>query len=342
MIVLSSRLPEKRFAKAATGCRESKIMKVENMEKKVFRKIMFGVLALTVMVTLVFVHPASSQRAFQTVRICNDGTIDPASTPIQRMGDKYVFTGDVNAAIIIEKGNIVIDGSGYTLKGPYNGTRTDEWMIGQGPDAAPTNGSLWTTGIDFDVVTKPNNVTIKNLNIWNFYIGMYVWTFNNTISDNSVTENIVGILLSGDSNTIMDNNIADNDEGIFFGVNNPAQVLLHIVLTGNSFVNNGVHFSGCTCQEYNETEAIHTWDNGERGNFWSNYNGTDANRDGLGDTPYVIDIKNQDRFPLMKNMLTPLNSGSELSNETIVIVTISLASVITVSLALKRRKLTKR
>jgi len=36
------------------------------------------------------------------------------------------------------------------------------------------------------------------------------------------------------------------------------------------------------------------------GNYWSDYNGTDDNGDGIGDTPYIIDADNQDKYPLMK------------------------------------------
>src|SRR5437867_3857194 len=39
------------------------------------------------------------------------------------------------------------------------------------------------------------------------------------------------------------------------------------------------------------------WDNGTAGNFWSDYTGTDANGDGFGDTPYVIDADSQDNHP---------------------------------------------
>jgi hypothetical protein len=41
------------------------------------------------------------------------------------------------------------------------------------------------------------------------------------------------------------------------------------------------------------------WDNGSIGNYWSWYKGVDANGDGIGDTPYVINAEAQDRYPLM-------------------------------------------
>jgi len=47
------------------------------------------------------------------------------------------------------------------------------------------------------------------------------------------------------------------------------------------------------------TQVSHKWDNGSQGNYWADYNGTDANGDGIGDVPYVIDANNQDNYPLM-------------------------------------------
>jgi hypothetical protein len=47
--------------------------------------------------------------------------------------------------------------------------------------------------------------------------------------------------------------------------------------------------------------SMNAWDDGypSCGNYWSDYNDTDLNGDGIGDTPYIIDTNNTDRYPLM-------------------------------------------
>ena len=47
------------------------------------------------------------------------------------------------------------------------------------------------------------------------------------------------------------------------------------------------------------------WDNGIKGNYYSDYNGIDSNNDGIGDTPYNVSGSGgpQDRYPLMQMYL---------------------------------------
>ncbi len=274
------------------------------------------------------------------IRIQSDGSINPSNVPIQRNGDFYTFMGDICGTLVVDKANIVIDGAGHVLQGTFNGTRTDSWVVGQGPDQKMDNETLWTMGIDFGVENRPCNLTVRNLNIRNFYIGMYVWTSNNTIACNSVTDNIVGVLLSGDYNNITDNYIARNGQGVFFGVNTPGKQPLKIVLAGNSLLDNDVQFSGCYCEGYNSEELIHTWDDGKKGNYWSDYNGTDSNGDGLGDTPYVVDILNQDRYPLMQISAIPPTAKTALRTpfEVIILVFASAAIAVVAVIAYRKRE----
>ena len=57
--------------------------------------------------------------------------------------------------------------------------------------------------------------------------------------------------------------------------------------------------------------TLNFWDNGREGNYWDDYNGADANGDGIGDTPYVIDADNIDHYPLM--------APYDIENDTIVL-----------------------
>jgi len=113
----------------------------------------------------------------------------------------------------------------------------------------------------------------------------------NTLEANVVTSQGTGIFLNlAANNTIKNNLIANNQKGIY---------LWGYPTLGNSFFHN--NFINNTYQAYGEYISSNSWDDGypSGGNYWSDYNGTDANHDGIGDTPYIINGTNQDRYPLM-------------------------------------------
>jgi nitrous oxidase accessory protein NosD len=200
----------------------------------------------------------------------------------------------------VQKSNITIDGAGFTLRGPLTAYEINtQQILGLGPNATIT--VPYIIGLDFNA--SVGDVTVKNLNIRNFSIGLYVRTTHNVIVDNAFSDNIVGVLFSGSANNITKNYIADNRQGLFFGFeqidHNAGNIPSDITISDNGFVKNEVQLSGCVCKIYNFSESKHTWDNGKIGNYWSNYNGTDQDHDGIGDTPYVIDVLNMDNYPLI-------------------------------------------
>jgi parallel beta-helix repeat protein len=252
-----------------------------------------------------FSSSTTSAAATTTFFIQPDGTINPSNVPILRDGDVYTFTGNVTDPILIQKSNVTLDGAGYYLIGPLTlAERKSEPILGLGPN---TQLVPYIIGIDCD--KNVNGLTIKNLNVEDFNVGVYIRTTKNTLIDNSVSGNTVGVLLSGSANTITKNYIFDNEMGLFFGfeqVNgSAANIPADIEISKNSFINNTHQLTGCVCKVYNFSEAIHSWDNGKKGNYWSNYNGTDANNDGIGDTYYRIDVLNQDRYPLIASPAQP-------------------------------------
>ncbi|MGQ9625202.1 MAG: NosD domain-containing protein, partial [Candidatus Bathycorpusculaceae bacterium] len=129
-------------------------------------------------------------------------------------------------------------------------------------------------------------------------------SLNNTVAANTVNFNLYGIALKGEAsyNTIVNNTIADNSYGIFLSIDQYEYTPYGNEIYHNNFIGNTV------LQAYDE--GANTFDNGypSGGNYWSNYTGTDeftgpyqneTGSDGIGDTPYIINIDSQDNYPLM-------------------------------------------
>ena len=124
---------------------------------------------------------------------------------------------------------------------------------------------------------------------------------NNSISNNTCSlNNDEGIRLWFSKNNSISNNTCSNNE---YGISlwDSSNNLIYL----NSFINNAYNVDSYESTNiWNSTEKI-TYTYGRRtytrylGNYWSDYTGTDADRDGIGDTPYLID-GDRDRYPLMK------------------------------------------
>ena len=70
-------------------------------------------------------------------------------------------------------------------------------------------------------------------------------------------------------------------------------------ITKNNYINNIEQLPSGEWEWYAKTFGYNGSQNIINQNYWNDYNGTDSNGDGLGDTPYIINEDNQDNNPLM-------------------------------------------
>ena len=114
---------------------------------------------------------------------------------------------------------------------------------------------------------------------------------DNMVKGNRIEHNNDGIQVKGGKeNTFTENIFFNNTKGLYFCCGGSDNTVYR-----NVFMNNTHHSYGYPKNMFYK----HT-----TGNYWDDYNGTDDDNDGRGDTPYlipcVLDYCNQDDYPLMK------------------------------------------
>lgn len=242
-----------------------------------------------------------------------DGNVTPSTANITTHDNvTYTFTGNNYLPIVVQRSNITIDGSSFMLQGIGNGTGFTLFYV--------------------------RNITIKNTNIKSFDNGIYLYSSSNdTVSENNITaNNAYGVLLKASFwGLISGNNITNNQDGVLFFYSSDYNVVSGNNITANNYgilvyssqwvqssSNNRFfhnNFNSNTNQAYWDASK-NAWDDGypSGGNFWSDYSGIDNKRgssqneigsDGVGDTAYMVNSNNIDRYPLTKPYSGPHDVG---------------------------------
>ena len=183
------------------------------------------------------------------------------------------------------------------------------------------------------------NTISNNLMRGNVQSGAAIDGASDIISGNMFVGNGLGLGLGASYSVIYGNNFTSNTgSGIYFGASN-------CIVASNSFEQNkrGIDFSSDFAAPNNNTlyhnnflnntlpvttrstNFTQVWDDGSEGNYWSNYNGVDANGNGIGDAPYTVYTENTDHYPLMNQFsLARGNQPSLPATPKVVIGTVAL------------------
>jgi parallel beta-helix repeat protein len=234
----------------------------------------------------------------------------------QEITESVTLTSDMDCdpvALIVTGDNVVLDLGGHTISGPGPGRRS--WplpnfnvagVIVRGDNVTVQNGTIDTSAIGL-LVDGASGGTFSNLRTVGNYYGLYLYEGGqHTVTSNAVRDNVYGLhLQKSHGNTLHGNDLslqthhspggyglylyASNDNLI---EGNTIQENLNWGLwfsdsTGNTIVRNNV--IGNDPQVSDDSGGNIYFDEETReGNYWSDYAGSDANDDGIGDVPYAI------------------------------------------------------
>jgi parallel beta-helix repeat protein len=257
----------------------------------------------------------------------------------------------------ITDNNLTKNGNGIDLGGGSNNTvignsitNSNSWGITVSSLNNTVSENYLSNNGDGISITSASNITMAGNKISNSKTGINLEaSSDNYLVGNTITNNTCGINLTRQQDmgfvmlpfgpSVGEGSLRNNVSGNLISGSAVGVQLDHS--SDNTFVHNS--FINNTNQTHNFGDSTNTWDNGTEGNHWSDYNGTDSDGDGVGDTPYIIDENNQDNYPLMNPYEisgVPDDKNQAISELTLIAIAavIVLALVVVVAFYRRNRK----
>ncbi len=173
----------------------------------------------------------------------------------------------------------------------------------------------WGSGDGSNNLVQGNTITHTRSG---YGVEIYDWEHNNTFKENNIRYNNRGVKLDGTSGcTFTGNNITGNKYGCWIGFSSRNTFKENNVLDNSEY---GMYLRGSEWNDIyrndflgNEVNAkeegvgVNMFDSRGVGNYWDDYDGGDADGDGIGDTPYEIpgDGDSKDAYPVMHPFRVP-------------------------------------
>lgn len=234
----------------------------------------------------IWVHSSYNNRIIgNNVTINGDIFVSATDNAMQGSSGLRLFSSSNN---VIAGNNISYVPNGIRIKSTSHFNRVENNTL--------TNNIYWGLILNDD---SNNNTIVGNKLVHNINGLEIGFCSNNTLRHNCIKANHdYGMYLyNASTNKITANNITDNQVGAYF-TDSSNNIVYH-----NNFINNPKHVT-VTSSSGEAHSGINAFDNGypSGGNYWDDYKGTDANNDGIGDTPYPVSeySNNTDNYPIME------------------------------------------
>jgi parallel beta-helix repeat protein len=160
------------------------------------------------------------------IYVRNDGTVEPATAPIEKTGNLYKLTSNIVLRTIeIQRDNIVLDGSNYLMQG------NESWM-----GTAPRWDDAGNNGI---IIAGQNNITITRLTIEKFTTGVRISNSSQISVDGNMFTNETAAMYTPKGIAIQDSSFVQIENNIFTNVGSA------IVCNGTSNLIRGNTIIGC-------------------------------------------------------------------------------------------------
>ena len=143
-----------------------------------------------------------------------------------------------------------------------------------------------------------------NIKVQNNTLVRNGWIFLRKVTSSEIVDNYIngtdsGVFMTeGSEHNIVKNNwISSGNCPFVILESNHNAIYLNSIYGDKAYIrNSSVIWKSPAPLEYIYKNQTLT---GYLGNYWSNYNGTDMNNDGIGDSPWFIDSENADEYPLI-------------------------------------------
>ncbi len=184
-------------------------------------------------------------------------------------------------------------------------------------------------GIKLQAESNQNNIHQNNITNCKSAIDFHGNSSNNRVYENNISVNGNALIFYNSYNNLVYDNIIRNNRGSY--------IYFRGASSNQFFRNDMIENNGSVVCWY----CTNIWDNGVEGNYWSDYNGTDPDGNGIGNTAYPIltlhlsgEGYDYDNYPLIAP-ITTIESTPALEPEfptTTVVSAVVILSVVAIGI----------